>query len=243
LDIRVINLDRAPDRRENVETQFRKQDLAWTFFSAVDGQNHDLSPYRRFLDVNPYLYRPLLSGEIGCFASHYRLWEECVATQTPLLIFEDDCILDDDIKEVAAALPGLLETHPYIRLAGHIPRRGSVLRKLATGRSLARLNRGPHGTVAYAIAPAAAERLIRHADLWNRPVDNYIDTFWLHGVLPIAVQPYPVRPGRFPSMVFAGRPTLRYAQRRVHRVSRSLYRKTQTIRRWLLKLTPAWQQG
>jgi glycosyl transferase family 25 len=241
LDIRVINLDRALDRKQSVETQFRQFGLEWTFVSAVDGQNHDLSAFERFLDVNPLLFRPLVPGEIGCFASHYRLWQECVATQRPLLIIEDDCILKDGIKDVIAGLPGLLGSHPYIRLAGHAPRRHSLLRKLPDGRSLVRLCKGPLGTVAYAIAPEAAERLIRHANVWSRPVDNYIDTFWVHGVRPIAIQPYPIRPGPFPSML-AERWTFRQAQHRPVRLSRALYRHTQSIRRWLYKLTPAWQR-
>ena len=241
MDIRVINLDRALDRKQSVETQFRQFGLEWTFVSAVDGENHDLSAFERFLKVNPLLLRPLLPGEIGCFASHYRLWQECVATQKPLLIIEDDCILQDGILDVIAELPGLLGSYPYIRLAGHIRRRHSLLRKLPDGRSLVRLGKGPHGTVAYAIAPEAAERLIRHATVWNWPVDNYIDTFWLHGIRPIAIHPYPVRPGPFPSMV-ASRRAVRQGQRRFVRSSRALYRHTHTVRRWLYKLTPAWQR-
>jgi glycosyl transferase family 25 len=242
LDIRVINLERALDRKQSVEAQFRQFGLEWTFVSAVDGQNHDLSAFEPFLDVNPLLFRPLVPGEIGCFASHYRLWQECVATQKPLLIIEDDCVLEDGIKDVIAGLPGLLVSYPYIRLAGHIPRRHGLLCMLPDGRSLVRLGKGPLGTVAYAIAPEAAERFIRHANVWSRPVDNYIDTFWLHGVLPIAIMPYPIRPGRFPSMVVS-HIAVRRAQRRFVRLSRAIYRHTHTVRRWLYKLTPAWQRS
>jgi GR25 family glycosyltransferase involved in LPS biosynthesis len=29
-------------------------------------------------------------GEMGCFDSHYRLWEKCVELNEPIMIFEDD---------------------------------------------------------------------------------------------------------------------------------------------------------
>jgi GR25 family glycosyltransferase involved in LPS biosynthesis len=37
------------------------------------------------------LFRP---GIIGCFDSHYRLWQKCVELNEPILIFEDDVIID-----------------------------------------------------------------------------------------------------------------------------------------------------
>jgi GR25 family glycosyltransferase involved in LPS biosynthesis len=32
-------------------------------------------------------------GEMGCFDSHYRLWQKCIELNEPILIFEDDVIL------------------------------------------------------------------------------------------------------------------------------------------------------
>lgn len=31
-----------------------------------------------------------LAGEMGCFDSHYRLWQKCIDLNEPILIFEDD---------------------------------------------------------------------------------------------------------------------------------------------------------
>lgn len=31
-----------------------------------------------------------IAGEIGCFDSHYRLWQKCLMLNEPILIFEDD---------------------------------------------------------------------------------------------------------------------------------------------------------
>uniref|UniRef100_T1JHI5 Glycosyl transferase family 25 domain-containing protein n=1 Tax=Strigamia maritima TaxID=126957 RepID=T1JHI5_STRMM len=40
---------------------------------------------------DPYHKRPLTMGEIGCFLSHYKIWEEVVEEQyRAVIVFEDD---------------------------------------------------------------------------------------------------------------------------------------------------------
>ena len=36
----------------------------------------------------------LRPGVIGCFYSHYRLWQKCIELDEPILVFEDDVIFD-----------------------------------------------------------------------------------------------------------------------------------------------------
>ena len=33
-------------------------------------------------------------GVIGCFDSHYRLWQKCASSNQPIMIFEDDAVLE-----------------------------------------------------------------------------------------------------------------------------------------------------
>ena len=43
------------------------------------------------------LARALITpGMTGCFLSHRRCWERCVALDEELLVFEDDIVLEDD---------------------------------------------------------------------------------------------------------------------------------------------------
>lgn len=50
-----------------------------------------------------------IPGEIGCFDSHYRLWQKCIDLDEPILIFEDDVIISrkfynvdwDDVLSIA----------------------------------------------------------------------------------------------------------------------------------------------
>jgi glycosyl transferase family 25 len=240
IDIRVINLERALDRRKAVSAQLETLGLAATFVAAVDGQRDDFTKFSRHInDVSPVLHRPLTAGELGCFASHYLLWQECAAREKPMLILEDDCLLGEGAKETVTLLPELLESYPFLRLAGLIPRPIKVLRPLPGGHSLARLAKGPLGTAAYALSPAGAERLLRVAERWREPVDNYVDAFWLHGLLPIAVIPYPVGLTGATSLIGDSR-----IDSRPHRaLCRKVYRHTQSMRRWIFKLSPVWREA
>lgn len=42
------------------------------------------------------LGRELSDGEKACFASHYRLWQECVKLNEPIMILEDDVEFSDE---------------------------------------------------------------------------------------------------------------------------------------------------
>jgi glycosyl transferase family 25 len=249
VDIRVINLERAPDRKRHSEAQLRAAGLEAEFFSGVDGRTLDFDEFAPFLRANPFAFRPLSRGEIGCFASHYRLWQECAARGRPMLILEDDFLFQGNIRDLTTILPGLLQQYSFLRLAGAHPCKGKILGPVAEGLSVVRLDEGPFGTHAYAVSPAAAARLVRHSRVWSRPVDVYIDAFWVHGLLPLAVQPYPVGRADFSSTVGdAGQldrshsRRRRLAQRRVARLSRKVFRRLQAFRRAMFKLRPAWNQ-
>jgi collagen beta-1,O-galactosyltransferase len=53
---------------------------------------------------DPYLKRPLKLGEIGCFLSHYYIWEEVVAKNyKQVIIMEDDLKFKPDFKSQLAS--------------------------------------------------------------------------------------------------------------------------------------------
>ena len=101
MKVRVISLSDRTDRRK----QFKEsngdllEQLDWSWFDAVPGSKLD---YARLLEMgfdtdknwrDPILKRTLTWGEVGCFLSHYRLWEECADTGETILVLEDDAIL------------------------------------------------------------------------------------------------------------------------------------------------------
>lgn len=239
MDIRIINLERSPDRRESALRQMAGLGLAATVSKAVDGATVELDRYRPFLPAeNHFVRRSLSGGEIGCFASHHRLWQECVAAGAPMLILEDDCLIAPDARGVIDRLPELLRRFRYVRLSGILPRAFRKVATLPDGRSVALFGKGPLGTVAYALTPEAASGLLAHAMTWREPVDNYIDSFWIHGILPFGILPYPVHFPQGDSLIERSRFD---RGSRLVRFSRRLVRSTHMIRRVAFKASPAWR--
>ncbi len=64
-----------------------------------------------------YCYQELLPQEFGCYLSHYLLWKECVKTNQPIIILEDDVALESNFMQ---ALEDCLKSpFDFVRLYGH----------------------------------------------------------------------------------------------------------------------------
>ncbi len=64
-----------------------------------------------------YCYQELLPQEFGCYLSHYLLWKECVKTNQPVVILEDDTVLESNFMQ---ALEDCLKSpFDFVRLYGH----------------------------------------------------------------------------------------------------------------------------
>ncbi|GAA7144722.1 hypothetical protein Kyoto69B_03120 [Helicobacter pylori] len=64
-----------------------------------------------------YCYQELLPREFGCYLSHYLLWKECVKTNQPVVILEDDVVLESNFMQ---ALEDCLKSpFDFVRFYGH----------------------------------------------------------------------------------------------------------------------------
>ncbi|RVZ12657.1 glycosyltransferase family 25 protein [Helicobacter pylori] len=64
-----------------------------------------------------YCYQELLPQEFGCYLSHYLLWKECVKLDEPVVILEDDAVLESNFMQ---ALEDCLKSpFDFVRLYGH----------------------------------------------------------------------------------------------------------------------------
>ncbi|MFP6141526.1 glycosyltransferase family 25 protein [Helicobacter pylori] len=64
-----------------------------------------------------YCYQELLPQEFGCYLSHYLLWKECVKTNQPVVILEDDAMLESNF--IQALEDCLKSPFDFVRLYGH----------------------------------------------------------------------------------------------------------------------------
>lgn len=186
--LHVVNLPGSPERRASMMQQATALGVALEFFEAVNGRaGHPLFAHVHQAKRLARKGRPFRPGELGCWASHYLLWQQCVASNRPIIVLEDDIVLEARLPELLHALPLLPTDVGYFRLhAGDCP--GMVWRRFGDF-VLHRYWRSPMCTLGYYLAPVAAKRFLAHADTWILPVDDYMDLAWLHGVECLGLKP------------------------------------------------------
>jgi glycosyl transferase family 25 len=178
-----------------MEDQLSSCGLSFEFMRAIDGRagEHLSFPYYSDDSCVRAWRRPLTPGEVGCFASHYSLWRRCVEKNEPLVVLEDDIEIGQDFEVAVRNVIRIVKDHGYVRLSGIVKTAFRRLDSISSSPfSLVRFLRGPMGTQCYAISPSGAGSLLRHAEKWDLPVDNYIDAFWRHNVLSLGLLPFPV---------------------------------------------------
>lgn len=184
MKIFVISLTSALDRRQSIVEQFKEVEQDFEFFDAIDGREAGCPLFEKYnekkrLHAKGY---PLTKGELGCFASHYLLWEKCIELNEPIVVVEDDAQLEDCFADSIQLVPQL-EKYGYVRLFFNHRRERPFTRMGTLGKhDIVQYHRGPRATRAYYIAPSSAKKFIDSAQEWYLPVDDYMDKFWANKV-------------------------------------------------------------
>jgi GR25 family glycosyltransferase involved in LPS biosynthesis len=98
-DAYYINLKRRPDKNKNTLVELDKSNLLrnkMKRFEAIDGKDIDLTNY-----LAPGISARLLEkrrGWIGCALSHMELWQRCISMNKPILVFEDDNVIKEEVN-------------------------------------------------------------------------------------------------------------------------------------------------
>ena len=188
MKIFLINLPKSTERRKYVETRCQEQGLDLIVTEAVNGhaeyenllKNYNL-PKRLWLSSGKMPSK----GETGCYGSHYNLWKKCVELNEPIIAMEDDATILPDAKKKIQQVSKLIEKYGYLRLE---PKDNNENQVFITP-NVSKLFKNYDGTRCYAIAPWAAKTLLESSKKWDIPVDNYIGSFYRHGVESYAFTP------------------------------------------------------
>lgn len=199
--IRVISLIHAQARRDAMTQRLADTGLEWSFF---DAHRHIAPGALTYCENDAWIARgrPLVAQELGCYSSHYSLWQEFLAgTATQLLVLEDDALGDwEYIKtDVLSHDFGSMGIH-LLRLYAGYPARYRQHGELKN-RSIVQLFGYIEGALAYIISRQGAEKLLKHCQIIRQPIDDEMDRGWIHGVQSFALFPYPVMELQTPTQI------------------------------------------
>ena len=178
----VISLARAAERRAGMVMHLDNQNIQHEIIDAVDGATLDLSAYKDRL--NPKLSQklhgaPLNTGEIGCYLSHYQLWERIVAESIPYaVILEDNVRCNEDFMNVVADIVRCPWLWDVVLLHAGFRRVHRVVSPIAEKYRLLQYKRFWVGTKGYCITLSAARKLINHCRVMLYPVDLAWQDYW-----------------------------------------------------------------
>jgi glycosyl transferase family 25 len=197
MPVYVINMPAAVARRQRMRAELKAATLEADWVDAVVGR--ELSPaalnglYAPRLNRRQF-YRPLTPGEVGCYASHLKVWQLMVQRgQACALVLEDDVALDPALPAVLAALARRSGDWDMVKLVGRAQEAPVQRLPLCAGVELVRYRRVPSLTGAYALSLEGARKLTRQLPPFGRPVDVDLRHHWEFGLRMFGALPYPVR--------------------------------------------------
>ncbi|MGO3296420.1 glycosyltransferase family 25 protein [Marinobacter sp.] len=190
--ILVVSLLRAVERRAAIESQFASLNAEYEFFDAVDGkEGHPLFEHHDPERVRSIGGKPLTYGQLGCFASHFLIWQRCIESGQPVVVLEDDAqIFPTQFIEFLQSIPVLPDGVECIRLFENKARNNRYYPVMALGLlQLGKYLRGHISTTGYYLTPAAAKKFVAYCQSWVEPVDRQMDHFWANGVECYGIDP------------------------------------------------------
>jgi glycosyl transferase family 25 len=231
--VRVISMSSAVQRRAQFAEQAKGVAVPWEFFDALTGPRLPLRHMPEAALVRAG--RALRAGELGCYASHYALWEMFLASSAEqLLVFEDDVLVDwgavtrlleQDFAALGVHVLKLYATFPIQSRTVHY--------KFYSDHShLVRVQGYCYGTQAYVLTRAAATALVESCAELDMPIDWAMSRYWDYGHANFAVVPFPVIERLVPSSI--GHPPAGGVQNSLlGRGRRLAWRLRDRARRWL----------
>jgi len=197
--VHVISLPGSPRRSLMTRQLEEVADLDWRFFdagrSAPATIPYDPTAARRAIR------RELTPGELGCYGSHYAVWQAIAAgDDAAAVVLEDDLLIDPGFF---ANLPSVVEElaeHPFVRLYAKAPTSARIIGR-AAGRHVVRYRGAAIGAQGYILRREGARRWLESITAVVRPVDDEMERYWAHGIANIGLHPFPILERVSPSTI------------------------------------------
>jgi glycosyl transferase family 25 len=240
----VISLEHDTERRRHMQHLLGEIGMAAEFVAAVDGRKltpDDLDAYDAKRCLRVYGVE-MIPSELGCYLSHYRLYQRMVSEGIETaLIMEDDLQLDPCLPRLIdqlVALRGidwlvirLMSSRGRLADPDAMKRQGHAVAALDCGRTLYRLRTHVLGACAYLITRQGAARMVEYGRHIFMPIDHTMDRFWENGIVPYVVSPFLVTITELPSRIGARMPDRHRDQPLSVRIGRRLQRASDGLRK------------
>jgi len=192
VEIVVINLPRATERRQKIEAMFQGTGLAWTYFDAHTSLKHPTLRYD-LGEIKRLFGRTLSNPEIAVCSSHVAILSDFLERGSTdyVLVLEDDVIFDTDFPLDEFSSFCLANGMDYVRLFGkHYA--DAVRLGFFFDRSIVRYTTSPAGAQAYLMSKAGARKFLESYRLIDATVDLAMDKFWVTQLPIYSIFPYPI---------------------------------------------------
>lgn len=170
----LINLDKDPDRLAFMRANFQRLGLVFERFVAIDEKTFSDAAYQQFMAERPRKGKLWLRGQMGCFLSHYHIWQKIAqGSDRFCAVFEDDVHLANDLAQVLSVIDCIPDNVDLIRLDTStnrikLHRQPDVI---LNQRKLYRVKSTSWCTGGYIIHRRAAQRLLELPVSYHQPVD------------------------------------------------------------------------
>ncbi|MCK8083448.1 glycosyltransferase family 25 protein [Vibrio sp. 1CM24A] len=177
-----ITLNGNDSRQISTANALKSVQVDFDFFIGVDARTDEHRLLTKIHDKK-FLYnmgRAHAPGEVGCYASHYLIWQKCVELNEPILVFEDHIALNADVfLNTLNITTQHIEQCGFIRLQDSKNKLFYSVDKYDT-QQLVKYLKVPQGTACYAISPNAAQAFIENSSTFKYPVDVFLRNTWVH---------------------------------------------------------------
>lgn len=192
MDISVVSLKNALERRAHINKQFMTQKIEFQYFDAIEPHQIDETLKNTGIELKNCA---LTKGEIGCFLSHLSLWKKIIDNNLPYMaIFEDDIYLGSEAKPFLKDNSWIPENVEIIKLEAFSDSVQVELfskKNLINDRSLFLLKGRHLGTAGYIISNRGARNLFNYISELKvvKPIDDIMFDSYIAKKMVYQIQP------------------------------------------------------
>lgn len=199
----IINLEKSVERRAFIQHQMtRFPAVPYQFFNAIYGKaNPDYPLFKKYNEQKRKKYKgqPMSLAQLGCWASHYHLWEKCIELDQPIIVLEDDAIIHPHFSTIYQFISSKENRFDFFWLSPPAPKNRhqkgkTILHIPHSTYKVERFYKGWGNATGYFLTPKAAQTLLNATQEWVYNVDITMDRYWEHKLDYLAVTPACIEP-------------------------------------------------